>query len=91
VSNELPGKRPDERNKSTVTYEYSFDTPENGPLKKFVPWSEFRPFYRGKEVDDAKPLDTERILRWGFMMRSFFDTQAGEFSLKIRCVCSYRN
>lgn len=91
VSNELPAKRPDSRNKSTLNYEYSFDTPETGPLKKFVPWSEFRPFYRGKEVDDAKPLETERVRRWSFMMRSFFDKQEGDFSLKLRRVCSYQN
>jgi len=89
VSNELPDKRPDGRDKSTLIYEYSFDTPETGPLKKFIPWTEFRPFYRGKEVTDAKPLDTGCVRRWSFMMRSFFDKQVGEFSLKVRCVCVY--
>jgi len=58
-------------------------------MKKFIPWKEFKAFYRGKEKDHAEPLDTASIRQWSFMTRSFFGRQGGGFSLKIRYVCAF--
>ncbi|GAA5889825.1 hypothetical protein JCM6882_004336 [Rhodosporidiobolus microsporus] len=46
-------------------------------------WSEFKAHYRGKEKEDAKPLDPSSIYELGFMCRSNFGEQAGNFALDI--------
>ncbi|GAA6061492.1 hypothetical protein JCM10212_000196 [Sporobolomyces blumeae] len=112
-----PGRRPDGRRESVVSFEFEFDVVELGrrrvhssPLwlekssegeKDLVErregrveqdsidvdvearWDEFRPTYRGRPQDDAKPLDTEAIYELSFMCRSSFGLQAGPFSLTI--------
>lgn len=89
ASNEIAEKRPDGRDASTLLYEYSFDT-NNGRMRKYVEWTEFKPMYRGKPQNDAAPLNAADIRRWSFMIRSFFNQQHGEFSMSIRSVCAYR-
>jgi len=75
----------DGREQSTISYEYVLNTAsENGLL--FVPWHAFKPTYRGKEKKDAKPLNTKNVKRWSLMMRSFFGSQQGDFSLEIKSV-----
>lgn len=90
ISNEIAEKRPDGRDRSTLLYEYSFHTDYTGPLKRYVKWAEFKPFYRGKPKEDAPKLDTANIRRWSFMIRSFFDKQHGEFSMCMNCVCAFQ-
>ncbi|GAA5963313.1 hypothetical protein JCM21900_006553 [Sporobolomyces salmonicolor] len=46
-------------------------------------WDEFTPTYRGREQRDANPLDPTRIYELGFMCRSNFAQQAGDFSFEI--------
>jgi len=74
----------DGREQSTISYEYDFSA--IGNYSVFVPWSELKPTYRGKEKNDAPPLDTKGIKRWSFMMRSFFGDQEGDFSVEIKAV-----
>lgn len=74
----------DGREQSTISYEYDFSAAGNYSV--FVPWSELKPTYRGKEKNDAPPLNTKSVKRWSFMMRSFFGTQEGDFSVEIRSV-----
>lgn len=83
VSNEIAEKRPDGRNKSTVLYEYSFTTMNGVGLSVKIGWDQFKPMYRGKPKESAPKLDISKIRRWSFMIRSFFDTQYGDFSLEI--------
>jgi hypothetical protein len=37
----------------------------------YVPWSELKPFYRGKPKDDAKDLDLKNVRRFSLMMRRY--------------------
>lgn len=74
----------DGREQSTISYEYDFSAAGNYSV--FVPWSELKPTYRGKEKDDAPPLNAKSVKRWSFMMRSFFGTQEGDFSVEIKSV-----
>lgn len=74
----------DGREQSTISYEYDFSAAGNYSI--FVPWSELKPTYRGKEKNDAPPLNTKSIKRWSFMMRSFFGGQEGDFSVEIKSV-----
>jgi hypothetical protein len=90
VSNEVAEKRPDGRDKSTILYEYSFITYNGTGASLKIGWDEFKPMYRGKPKEDAPKLDISKIRRWSFMIRSFFDFQHGDFSLKISSLGVYR-
>ncbi|GAA5838103.1 hypothetical protein JCM11251_004707 [Rhodosporidiobolus azoricus] len=46
-------------------------------------WDEFKPHYRGKAKDDAPPLNPASIYELGFMCRSNFGEQAGDFELEV--------
>lgn len=74
----------DGREQSTISYEYDFSA--SGSYSVFIPWTELKPTYRGKEKEDAPPLNTKSIKRWSFMMRSFFGSQEGDFSVEIKSV-----
>ena len=74
----------DGREQSTISYEYNFSAAGNYSV--FVPWCELKPTYRGKEKNDASPLNTKNVKRWSFMMRSFFGDQEGDFSVEIKSV-----
>lgn len=63
----LPG-RPDGRERSSLSWQADFRVVGSG--KVIVRWKEFRPTYRGKEVD-ADPLDLKTIKRLGIMMRRY--------------------
>lgn len=58
--------------------------------KIFIPWSDFKPTYRGKEIEDGdgekRILKKEAVTRIGFMMRSYFGQQEGDFEVEIRAV-----
>ena len=83
LSNKIAEKRPDGRDKSTILYEYSFMTYNGTGASLKIGWDEFKPMYRGRPKEDAPKLDVSKIRRWSFMIRSFFDTQYGDFSLEI--------
>jgi hypothetical protein len=72
LKDEIPGRRPDGREEAVVSWEAEF-TPPEGRMQGVVclPWAQFKPFYRGREVKDAQPLKTEGIRRLGLMMRRY--------------------
>lgn len=78
------------REQSTVSWEFDFskdDAKSSNPLEPLmaiaVPWHSLRPTYRGRPIEDAKPLERGDVKRVSIMMRSFFGTQEGEFSLSL--------
>ncbi|GAB7338931.1 hypothetical protein MBLNU457_5609t1 [Dothideomycetes sp. NU457] len=98
LKDELLPRNPDNgREQATISYEYDFDTkasstvgadPEVAEQKFFIPWSDFKPTYRGKEKKDAQKLDTSNIQRISIMMRSFFGSQEGPFSVTVRSIAA---
>ena len=90
VSNEVAERRPDGRDKSTTLYEYSFMTYNGIGSSLKIGWDEFKPMYRGKPKEDAPKLDISKVRRWSFMIRSVFDFQDRDFSLKISSLVVYR-
>jgi hypothetical protein len=52
------------------------------PGDVWIAWSAFRPVRRGRSVV-AGPLDPRRLRVLGFMMRSFYGLQSGDFELSI--------
>jgi len=64
----LPGKREDGREKAGISWEVEFKAGEEGE-KFWVPWSDFKATYRGKQKKDARELKTRSVCRVGVMMR----------------------
>ncbi|PYH48655.1 CIA30 family protein, partial [Aspergillus saccharolyticus JOP 1030-1] len=87
LKDEIPPTRPDGREQSSVSWEVDFTVPEAGARLRFA-WEEFRPTYRGREVEREKvaPLDLERVRRVGIMVRSFFGEQAGAFEMVVESI-----
>ncbi|KAI9767228.1 MAG: hypothetical protein M1840_005828 [Geoglossum simile] len=79
----------DGRRQSTVSYGFDFcvnAVPGQLPdTEIYVPWDQLKATYRGREVH-APPLNITDVKRFGLMMRSFFGSQQGTFSLKIRSI-----
>jgi hypothetical protein len=69
LKDEILPKRPDGREQSTISWEFDFRA--EGRRTIFVKWSDFRATYRGKNRDDAEPLDLKRIKRFGIMIRRY--------------------
>lgn len=69
LKDELLPDRPDGRERSSLSWQADLRFVGSG--KVVVRWKEFRPTYRGKEVDDADPLDLKSIKRLGIMMRRY--------------------
>jgi len=82
-------KSPNGREQSTVSWEYDFNG-DKEDSKVFVKWDNFMPTYRGREQKDAKPLDLKNVKRISLMMRSFFGTQEGDFSLSIASITAFK-
>ncbi|KAK3056292.1 hypothetical protein LTR09_002799 [Extremus antarcticus] len=86
----LPPDEKTGREQSTISWECDFElSPQDKPgdvcdKSVFIPWDSLNPTYRGKLKKDADPLDLKKIKRMSIMMRSFFGTQEGKFSLKIK-------
>ncbi|KGO73072.1 Major facilitator superfamily domain, general substrate transporter [Penicillium italicum] len=89
LTDEIPQRRPDGREQSALVWEYDFCTSETGREVRLF-WKDLRPTYRGKPVEDARPLDLSRIKRFRIMIRSFFGAQHGDFSLKIQSIGVFR-
>ncbi|KNC96747.1 uncharacterized protein SPPG_07955 [Spizellomyces punctatus DAOM BR117] len=66
---------------SRLTYKYSFN-PQGHAGDFSAPWDDFKPFWRGKEVDGPK-LDASSIQGLGIMCQSFFGAQEGDFQLVV--------
>ncbi|KAF6822093.1 complex I intermediate-associated protein 30 [Colletotrichum plurivorum] len=88
IKDEIPPPREDGRDQSSISWEYDFVC-HTGEVK--IPWGNFRATYRGKAKPDANPLDLSNIKRIGFMMRSFFGEQEGDFSLVIAHLAAFSN
>ncbi|EWC48735.1 hypothetical protein DRE_00040 [Drechslerella stenobrocha 248] len=123
VKDTILPKRPDGREQSTLSYEFSFSIrgqstkasrmpgplqnqspsdlvgrpfvlalPDRGPegdistlpVTLFIPWANFRPYYRGKKKPDAGSLDTSKVQRLSIMCRSMFGLQHGDFSIAVK-------
>ncbi|KAE9971985.1 hypothetical protein BLS_004223 [Venturia inaequalis] len=78
------------REQASISYEYDFQIPENATVSKkgdfFIPWDSFNATYRGRVKEDAPKLNTTSIKQLSVMMRSFFGTQEGAFSLSIESI-----
>ncbi|KAE8453692.1 hypothetical protein EG329_009203 [Mollisiaceae sp. DMI_Dod_QoI] len=88
LKDELLPKSPNGREQSTVSWEYDFKANQEGE-KVYIQWEDMKPTYRGREKKDAKPLDLKNIKRMSLMMRSFFGTQQGDFSMSIRSISAF--
>ncbi|KAL8739065.1 MAG: hypothetical protein Q9181_000247 [Wetmoreana brouardii] len=90
VRDEKPqDKREDGRERAGVNWEAEFRASESGEVggkKVWIPWSAFKATYRGKEKEDTGKLKTGEIRRVGFMMRSYFGMQQGDFRLELRSI-----
>ncbi|PQE27334.1 CIA30 family protein [Rutstroemia sp. NJR-2017a WRK4] len=85
IKDELLPRSPNGREQSTISWEYDFKGPaDHGKI--FVRWDDLKPTYRGREKKDAEPLDLKNIKRFSIMMRSFFGTQEGDFSLSMHSI-----
>lgn len=73
MKDELLPKSSDGREQATTSWEYSFkaplpfDDPDSMLIR--IPWDDFKPTYRGKQVDDVKPLKIGSIERLSVMVR----------------------
>ncbi|KAI1374487.1 NADH:ubiquinone oxidoreductase complex I intermediate-associated protein 30 [Hypoxylon crocopeplum] len=85
IKDDIPAKRSDGRDESTVSWEYDFVPAGN---EVTVSWEDFRPMYRGKPKEDAEPLRQDHIKRISIMMRSFFGEQRGPFRLDLRYIAA---
>lgn len=77
------------REQSTISWEYDFSSKNEstaGTRTIFIPWKSLKPTYRGKEKDDADPLNKKTIKRFSLLMRSHFGKQEGSFSLSVRSI-----
>jgi hypothetical protein len=87
LKDDLPGKRPDGRERSGISWEADFTWgPRDGGAEFFLPWSQFKATYRGRDKPDADPLNLAGIKRIGLMMRSFFEEQDGDFQIDLQAI-----
>ncbi|KAM7185977.1 NADH:ubiquinone oxidoreductase complex I intermediate-associated protein 30 [Rhypophila sp. PSN 637] len=82
-------KRPDGREQSTISWESDFSLAGVETETITLPFTEFKPTYRGKPVEDPEAkLDWGSIKRVSIMVRSFFGEQHGPFSLVISSIAA---
>lgn len=79
--NHLPKDRGDGRNASGITYKAVLKPFSSGSV--FIPFSDFKPTFRGKERD-GPPLNLQKVYGIGIMMQSFFDKQKGPFEICLK-------
>ncbi|KAL4948656.1 complex I intermediate-associated protein 30-domain-containing protein [Aspergillus filifer] len=87
LKDEVLPKRPDGRERSSISWEYDFRPRGRVTLH----WGDLKPTYRGKEVRGVEPLDLEKVKRVSVMMRSFFGTQKGDFKLSIESIAGWND
>lgn len=76
-------------NQSTISWDCNFTAARDGEQIE-VSWSEFKPTYRGRELKNTSPLNLKGIKRFSIMMRSFFGSQEGEFSLSLASISAFK-
>jgi len=69
-----------------MVYRQEFDTAAGEWMDVEMPFSDFRPSFRGRTVPDAPPLNTANICQLGFLIS---DKQEGEFRLEIERIEGY--
>ncbi|KAI9819856.1 MAG: hypothetical protein M1827_006425 [Pycnora praestabilis] len=83
----LPPNPENGREQSTISYEYDFrvqsQTKERKSTILFIPWDQLKATYRGREKKDAAAPKLKDIKRISLLMRSFFGSQEGPFSLSL--------
>ncbi|KAK9702205.1 hypothetical protein K7432_011365 [Basidiobolus ranarum] len=81
--NTFLNQNPDGSQESALEYKYLF---KGRPRKSsyFVKFSDFKPTYRGRVVDNAAPLNTSDIRVVQFQIASGFGQQQGSFSIKFQ-------
>ncbi|RSM14538.1 hypothetical protein CEP52_001313 [Fusarium oligoseptatum] len=87
VKDTIPERREDGRDEAGVSWEVDIEPPTEGGII-VMKWDEFRATYRGRDVDDPKPLDLGDVKRISLMMRSFFDQQDGDFKLVVNSIAA---
>ncbi|KAJ8070046.1 hypothetical protein OCU04_000446 [Sclerotinia nivalis] len=90
IKDELLPKSPNGREQSTISWEFDFKGAVDHSLV-FVKWADLKPTYRGREMKDATPLNLKNIKRFSIMMRSFFGSQEGDFSLAIMSISATKD
>lgn len=74
IKDEILPPSPGGREQSTISYEYDFQVPKTTtkePTVIFIPWSELKATYRGKEKEDAPKLNSRNVKRFSIMMRRY--------------------
>ncbi|KAL8777911.1 MAG: hypothetical protein Q9213_007652 [Squamulea squamosa] len=97
---EMQDKRDDGREKAGISWEADFRANDSNTggiggemvgKKIWVSWSALKATYRGKEKEDVGKFKPGEIRRIGFMMRSFFGTQQGDFRLELRSITARKH
>ncbi|GIJ85131.1 hypothetical protein Asppvi_003987 [Aspergillus pseudoviridinutans] len=88
LKDKLLHKRPDGREQSTISWEYNLRPADKANVR--VRWEDLRATYRGREAEGAEPLDLKNVKQITIMIRSFFGTQEGAFSLDIASIATFR-
>lgn len=71
-----------------VVYRQEFDTVAREWMDVQLPFSDFKPSFRGRIVPDAPPLDPSRIFQVGFLIS---EKQEGSFRLEVKKIEIYGN
>jgi len=71
-----------------VAYRATFRMPAGAAGVARLPWSAFRPTWRGREQPDAGPLDPSRLVQIGFLISG---RQEGPFRLRVDWIRAYRD
>jgi monofunctional biosynthetic peptidoglycan transglycosylase len=69
-----------------IAYQASFDSAPDKWQEVSIPFSDFRPTFRGRLLDDVEPLDTGSIYQVGLMIA---DRQEGPFRLEVDWIGAY--
>lgn len=93
LKDELLDKNPENgREQASVSYEFDFRLSDAQAQAEsttiYIPFVDLKATYRGREKEDADPINTKSVKRFSLMMRSFFAQQEGPFSLSIRSICA---
>lgn len=74
-----------ERHHDGFLYQHIFETREGQWIDVEIPFGKFLPFFRGRKVENAAPLNPEDIRSFGFMIAG----QKGDFDLEIEHIKVY--
>ena len=69
-----------------VVYRQEFDTVAGEWMDVLLPFSDFKPSFRGRIVPDAPPLDPSRIFQIGFLVS---EKQEGSFRLEVERIDAF--